>query len=279
MATRRGDGGHPPPSDDESLVRDLLSFERRDGLTFTRPNDTPIRSRDPRDAMYPGGVAPDVVQKARLLEAGVTPRPAGRPKKGTEPPWIEIRNAFVFGMPYTGEDGNSYTHFPTPTELAQKFNLTLPNLRRRMDTEQWEMHKDRARQQVDAIVEDRMIEERVEQVMSGRQAVTSAAEHLLAQFFAAVKEGRFSIVTMKDFDAVARLYLRFTGEADRTHQHDHNHAVDLGSIQALHEESERRRRQVPSDFSIVGGKGLPHQPAMSIPMARPSVAEEAELIE
>ena len=240
--------------DDETLSRELRAFAKQAKIPVNLPEPKPKPAPDPRDDLYPGGVVPENILAARDA-AEIEPRKPGRPRRGHGVPWEEIEQIFIFGEPYTGQDGVPYVRYPTMKELGDRFNVNPRTISRRVHDGGWLERRQHVKGRQDELIGEALLRERVERQVDARADATEVCELLIAQVKGAVQEGRFTVNSPRELDTIVRLFLKLSGEADKVHQHQHDHVHDLSTLQSRFADARRRHNRLPSEFGTAGRRG------------------------
>jgi hypothetical protein len=147
-------------------------------------------------------------------------------------------------------------------ELGQRYNVNEKTIGRRVREKGWLERRDHVKVRQEQLIGEALIRERVERQIDARADAAEACELLIAQVLAATKEGKFTINSPRELDTVVRLFMKLSGEADKVHQHQHDHVHDLGALQSRFADARRRHARLPGEFGTAGRKG--DMPALPI---------------
>jgi len=181
--------------------------------------------------------------EAEQVAAGDRRRRPGHPRPGDHPiPWEQVEHLLVFGEDYSGDDGKTYVRYPTPGELAKRFNCdpkTIRDFAKKRDTA---ARRTRIECKTQAYVEEAVATTHAVAIASAREQVVSICDGFIQRFAEALAAKKIRTDSIADLNTIVRLREFVVGGPDQ--RTETSHVLSLEVLQRKHAEY---RQEVDSD--------------------------------
>lgn len=182
----------------------------------------------------------------------------GRPTKGDGYafPHDEVDNLLVHGETVEAEDGgHRQVKYPSYRELAEKYGVAHSLIGKFAREHNCLARRQQAEKRVRSMSDIKLAEMRADEFAVSRDDGIRCIDRFLAQFEAAVLEGRVRCDNPPDYNLMTRLKAFLLGEADSRHQE--LGGITLEDMQAAHARLLKQEEEIRRNPAITGMVSYP----------------------